>query len=100
MLTALSIRDVVLIERLDLSFGPGLTGLTGEAGAGKSILLDSLGLATGARADAGLVRATAEQASVTACFTPPEDHAAEAVLEEHGLTAEDEIVLSRVGNRA
>ena len=53
MLTALSIRDVVLIERLDLSFGPGLTVLTGETGAGKSILLDSLGLALGARADAG-----------------------------------------------
>ena len=57
MLTALSIRDVVLIERLDLSFGPGLTVLTGETGAGKSILLDSLGLALGARADAALVRA-------------------------------------------
>ena len=71
MLTALSIRDVVLIERLDLSFGPGLTVLTGETGAGKSILLDSLGLALGARADAGLVRAGAEQASVTACFAPP-----------------------------
>ena len=71
MLTALSIRDVVLIERLDLSFGPGLTVLTGETGAGKSILLDSLGLALGARADAGLVRPGAEQASVTACFAPP-----------------------------
>jgi DNA repair protein RecN (Recombination protein N) len=99
MLTALSIRDVVLIERLDLTFGSGLTVLTGETGAGKSILLDSLGLATGARAEAGLVRATAEQASVTACFTPPEDHAVEAVLEEHGLTAEDEIVLRRVVTR-
>ncbi|MBC7801458.1 MAG: AAA family ATPase, partial [Gemmatimonadaceae bacterium] len=64
MLTALSIRDVVLIERLDLSFGAGLTVLTGETGAGKSILLDSLGLALGARADAGLVRAGADQASV------------------------------------
>ena len=71
MLTALSIRDVVLIERLDLAFGPGLTVLTGETGAGKSILLDSLGLALGARADAGLVRAGADQASVTACFAPP-----------------------------
>ena len=60
MLTALSIRDVVLIERLDLAFGPGLTVLTGETGAGKSILLDSLGLALGARADAGLVRAGAD----------------------------------------
>ena len=71
MLTAISIRDVVLIERLDISFGQGLTVLTGETGAGKSILLDSLGLALGARADAGLVRAGAAQASVTACFAPP-----------------------------
>ena len=78
MLTALSIRDVVLIERLDLSFGRGLTVLTGETGAGKSILLDSLGLALGARADAGLVRAGAEQASVTACFAPPAGHPARA----------------------
>jgi DNA repair protein RecN (Recombination protein N) len=96
MLTALSIRDVVLIERLDLTFGPGLTVLTGETGAGKSILLDSLGLAIGARAETGLVRATAEQASVTACFSPPEDHGVAAVLDEHGLTAEDEIVLRRI----
>ncbi len=96
MLTALSIRDVVLIERLDLTFGPGLTVLTGETGAGKSILLDSLGLAIGARAESGLVRATAEQAAVTACFTPPEDHAVGDLLDEHGLTAEDEIVLRRI----
>jgi DNA repair protein RecN (Recombination protein N) len=96
MLTALSIRDVVLIERLDLTFGSGLTVLTGETGAGKSILLDSLGLAIGARAEIGLVRATAEQASVTACFTPPDDHAVAAVLDEHGLAAEDEIVLRRI----
>ena len=66
MLTALSIRDVVLIDRLDLSFGPGLTVLTGETGAGKSILLDSLGLALGARAESGLVREVAAQASVSA----------------------------------
>ena len=56
MLTTLSIRDVVLIARLDLSFGPGLSVLTGETGAGKSILLDALGLALGMRADARLVR--------------------------------------------
>lgn len=96
MLTALSIRDVVLIERLDLTFSGGLTVLTGETGAGKSILLDSLGLATGARAESGLVRSGAEQASVTACFTPPDDHAVGAVLDEHGLAAEDDIVLRRV----
>ena len=99
MLTALSIRDVVLIERLDLAFGLGLTVLTGETGAGKSILLDSLGLALGARAESGLVRASAEQASVTACFSLPDDHAVAAVLDEHGLTDEDEIVLRRVVTR-
>ncbi|MEA2777867.1 MAG: repair protein RecN [Acetobacteraceae bacterium] len=96
MLTALSIRDVVLIERLDLAFDQGLTVLTGETGAGKSILLDSLGLALGARADSGLVRASAEHASVTACFSPPDDHAVAVLLDEHGLTAEDEIVLRRI----
>jgi len=96
MLTALSIRDVVLIERLDLAFGAGLTVLTGETGAGKSILLDSLGLALGARADAGLVRSGTEQASVTACFAPPADHPALALLTEQGLAAEDEIVFRRI----
>jgi DNA repair protein RecN (Recombination protein N) len=95
MLTALSIRDVVLIERLDLSFDQGLTVLTGETGAGKSILLDSLGLALGARADSGLVRTGAEQASVTACFSMPEDHAVAAVLEEQGLEPEDDLVIRR-----
>jgi DNA repair protein RecN (Recombination protein N) len=96
VLTALSIRDVVLIERLDLAFDRGLTVLTGETGAGKSILLDSLGLALGARAETGLVRASAEQAGVTACFSVPEGHAVAAVLDEHGLAAEDEIVLRRI----
>jgi DNA repair protein RecN (Recombination protein N) len=96
VLTALSIRDVVLIERLDLAFGHGLTVLTGETGAGKSILLDSLGLALGARAETGLVRVSAEQASVTACFSPSDDHPVMAVLDEHGLVAEDEIVLRRI----
>ena len=99
MLTALSIRDVVLIERLDLTFDQGLTVLTGETGAGKSILLDSLGLALGARAEAGLVRATAEQASVTACFAPPDTHPVTEVLDEHGLAGEDEIVLRRILTR-
>jgi DNA repair protein RecN (Recombination protein N) len=71
MLTGLSIRDVVLIEALDLEFGGGLGVLTGETGAGKSILLDALGLALGARADSGLVRAGAEKAQVTASFDAP-----------------------------
>ena len=96
MLTALSIRDVVLIQRLDLSFGPGLTVLTGETGAGKSILLDSLGLALGARSEQGLVRAEAEQASVAAVFAPPPGHPVFALLADHGMEADDEVVLRRV----
>ena len=96
MLTALSIRDVVLIERLDLQFDAGLTVLTGETGAGKSILLDSLGLALGARADSGLVRAGADQASVTACFMPPRGHPALDLLSEQGVVLEDELVVRRV----
>ena len=73
MLTGLSIRDVVLIEALDLEFAPGLGVLTGETGAGKSILLDALGLALGARADSGLVRNGAERAQVTASFDAPQN---------------------------
>ena len=99
MLTALSIRDVVLIERLDLGFGPGLTVLTGETGAGKSILLDSLVLALGARAEQGLVRRGAEQASVAAAFVTPSGHPALALLAEQGIEAEDEVVLRRVLGR-
>ncbi len=71
MLTALSIANIVLIERLDLDFGAGLGVLTGETGAGKSILLDALGLALGARADSALVRQGTDKAQVTASFTPP-----------------------------
>ncbi len=96
MLLSLAIRDVVLIERLDLSFGPGLSVLTGETGAGKSILLDSLGLALGMRAEAGLVRAGQPQASVAAVFQPPASHPAHALLAEHGMEGEDAIVLRRV----
>ena len=68
MLTSLSIRNVVLIEALDLAFGPGLGVLTGETGAGKSILLDALGLVLGNRAETSLVRAGADEAGVTATF--------------------------------
>ncbi len=96
MLTSLRVRDVVLIEKLDLAFDRGLTVLTGETGAGKSILLDSLGLALGARSEQGLVRVGAEQASVAAIFTPPADHPALALLAEQGIDAEGEIVLRRV----
>ena len=96
MLTAISIRDVVLIDRLDLSFSAGLTVLTGETGAGKSILLDSLGLALGARAESGLVRNGCDQASVAAVFVPVADHPVFALLRDQGIEAEDEIVLRRV----
>lgn len=89
MLTALSIRDVVLIEALDLEFGRGLGVLTGETGAGKSILLDALGLALGARGDSGLVRQGAAQAVVTASFDVPPGHAAiRALIADNGLDAE------------
>jgi DNA repair protein RecN (Recombination protein N) len=97
MLIGLWIRDVVLIEALDLSIGPGLTALTGETGAGKSIILDSLGLATGARADAGLVRRGAGQAAVTAAFAPAADHPVWGLLEEKGLSyaRDEDLVLRR-----
>lgn len=97
MLARLSIRDVVLIDRLDLSFGEGLGVLTGETGAGKSILLDSLGLALGERADSGLVRPGAEQLTVTAAFDLALDHPVQAVLSEQGLDpAEGSLVVRRV----
>lgn len=96
MLNSLSIRDVVLIERLDLQFAAGLTALTGETGAGKSILLDSLGLALGARADTGLIRAGAAQAVVAASFTAAPGHAAHALLAEHGLESGDDILIRRI----
>ncbi|NVN41963.1 AAA family ATPase, partial [Ameyamaea chiangmaiensis] len=99
MLRHLSIRDVVLIERLDLALAPGLTVLTGETGAGKSILLDSLGLALGDRASAGLVRAGAEQASVAASFEIAVDHPLHTLLEEQGIALEDRdepLVLRRI----
>ena len=98
MLIGLSIRDVVLIESLDLAIGPGLTALTGETGAGKSIILDALGLATGARADAGLVRrGAAGHASATAIFALPADHVAFAYLDDKGLAYErdEDLVLRR-----
>ncbi|MBV1832947.1 DNA repair protein RecN [Novacetimonas pomaceti] len=89
MLTHLSIRDVVLIEKLDLSFIAGLTVLTGETGAGKSILLDSLGLALGERASASLVRAGADQASVSASFDIAADHPLHELLAEQGIVIDE-----------
>jgi DNA repair protein RecN (Recombination protein N) len=88
MLIRLAIRDVVLIEALDLDFSAGLGALTGETGAGKSILLDSLGLALGARADSGLVRQGAAQAVVTASFDAADDPAVAMLLAENGLEGE------------
>ena len=85
MLLGLTIRDVVLIDRLTLAFRPGLCVLTGETGAGKSILLDALGLAIGRRADASLVRPGAEQASVTAEFAVPHNHPAAGILRDAGI---------------
>ncbi len=98
MLIGLAIRDIVLIESLDLSFGPGLTALTGETGAGKSIILDALGLAAGARADTSLVRRGATQAVATAIFAPAGDDAVWACLDDKGLTyaRDEDLVLRRV----
>ncbi len=96
MLRALEIRDMLIIDRLDLDFQPGLNVLTGETGAGKSILLDSLGFVLGWRGRAELVRAGAEQGEVVAVFDLAPDHAARGVLEEAGLPAGDELILRRV----
>jgi DNA repair protein RecN (Recombination protein N) len=99
MLLGLTIRDVVLIERLDLAFHAGLCVLTGETGAGKSILLDALGLALGVRAESGLVRHGAEQAVVTAEFSLGRGHPALRLLEEAGMAFDGErLVLRRVVN--
>jgi len=95
MLTALAIRNVVLIEQLILTFESGLTVLTGETGAGKSILLDALGLALGARSESGLVRNGASLAVVTAEFTVAEDHPALTLLTEQGLQVDRNLILRR-----
>ena len=98
MLTALAIRDVVLIEALDLEFDRGLGTLTGETGAGKSILLDALGLALGTRADSGLVRSGAAQGSVSASFELPGDHPAFALIGANGFETEpgEALVIRRI----
>ncbi len=97
MLTHLSIRDIVLIEKLDLNLEAGLGVLTGETGAGKSILLDSLGLALGARGDASLVRSGCDKGSVTAMFHPPAGHAAYGLLADAEIDTDgDGIVIRRI----
>ena len=88
MLRQLAIQNVVLVERLELEFEPGLGVLTGETGAGKSILLDALGLALGARADTGLVRAGQDSASVSAEIDLPRDHPVVAMLDEQGIAVD------------
>src|SRR4249919_1477906 len=96
MLARLSIRDIVLIDRLDIEFAGGLSVLTGETGAGKSILLDAFALALGARGDAGLVRAGAEQGQVTAVFEAKAAHPVHAFLAANEIAAEDQLILRRV----
>ena len=96
MLVDISIRDVVLIERLDLPFSSGLGVLTGETGAGKSILLDALGLALGMRGDATLVRHGADRATVSATFVHAPNHPVATVLAELDLPADDVLVLRRI----
>ena len=96
MLARLSIRDIVLIERLDIEFSRGLAVLTGETGAGKSILLDAFALALGGRGDAGLVRHGVEQGQVTAVFDVPKGHPAAVILSQNGLEDTGEMILRRV----
>jgi DNA repair protein RecN (Recombination protein N) len=96
MLVALAIRDIVLIERLDLDFERGMTVLTGETGAGKSILLDALSLALGGRGDSALVRHGAEQGDVTAVFDVGDAHPARRLLADSGIDAEGDVILRRV----
>jgi DNA repair protein RecN (Recombination protein N) len=98
MLTALSIRDIVLIEKLDIGLDRGLTVLSGETGAGKSILLDALGLALGARGDSGLVRTGAARGVVTAAFGLPAGHAAFGLLKDQAIDADGELVIRRIQN--
>jgi len=96
MLSRLSIRDIVLIDRLDIDFAAGLAVLTGETGAGKSILLDAFALALGARGDQALVRQGAEQGQVTAVFEVERAHPARVLLAANDIPAEDELILRRV----
>lgn len=96
MLLGLEIRDILIIDRLELAFQPGLNVLTGETGAGKSILLDSLGFVLGWRGRAELVRKGATQGEVTAEFDLPANHPARAVLAEAGIACDDTLILRRV----
>lgn len=99
MLRGLHIRDMLIIDTLELEFQPGLNALTGETGAGKSILLDSLGFVLGWRGRAELVRAGADQGEVQAWFELGPDHPARAILQEAGLPEENELILRRINTR-
>src|SRR3974390_1870541 len=97
MLATLKVRDLVLIEDVTLDFAPGLNVLTGETGAGKSILLDAMGLAAGARAGArSTVRNGASQGSAVAVFELKKSHAALGLVAENGIASEGEVILRRV----
>src|SRR6056300_802528 len=97
MLRGLDIRDMLIIDHLSLEFQPGLNALTGETGAGKSILLDSLGFVLGWRGRADLVRIGAEEGEVTAVFFVPDTHPVVQILSEAGISIEDnELILRRV----
>ena len=100
MLNSLSIRNVVLIDKLDLEFSAGLSILTGETGAGKSILLDSLGLVLGGRAETALIRSGEDKLSVTASFSlPPSEHPLYALAEQYDVDLDGEIVIKRTLDR-
>src|SRR5438045_9278125 len=96
MLVRLSIRDIVLIERLDIDFARGLAVLTGETGAGKSILLDAFALALGGRGDATLVRQDTDHGQVTAVFDVPKQHPSLTLLKDNGLDDTGEMILRSV----
>ncbi|MGH6771609.1 MAG: DNA repair protein RecN [Xanthobacteraceae bacterium] len=96
MLTRLSIRDIVLIDRLDVDFAGGLAALTGETGAGKSILLDAFALALGGRGDVALVRQGSEQGQVTAAFELPRSHPVRSVMAASDIPDDDQLILRRV----
>ncbi|PCI87978.1 MAG: DNA repair protein RecN [Hyphomicrobiales bacterium] len=98
MLDSLSIQNIVLIDKLNIEFADGLSALTGETGAGKSILLDSLGLALGARGDASLVRHGVEKGQVTASFNLPASHSTFGLLDANDISHDGEMILKRVQN--
>ena len=99
MLRGLSVRDILIIDHLELEFQPGLNVLTGETGAGKSILLDCVGFVLGWRGRAELVRQGAEQGEVVAWFEVPADHPVNEILKESGIEPEDELILRRINSR-